>query len=212
MLCKDRSSSNSMITCKWFNQIRFSLILDTISVTDEELLQTTMAIFCNSLEQVSSDPIHNIKMKVQTPGNGAKSLSEFILQKKESVEFSKRASCMVEKIANIMRMHDIKNPKGRESMWREMHLTVLHNCEREQWDTLILGSAFAVNSSEFLIIYKSLAVNVLKTLLRRENVNDVFVKDTKLSEKEQQVIYYVAGYVIFTLQKNIEEWKVQNIT
>ena len=104
---------------------------------------------------------------------------------------------------NVLKLCPIKKGKGRELMWTEIHNILIFNTE--DWCLLLQGSSFSSTSQEFRILHHSVLMKIIQSLLSHENkqIEDLSTEiyDIHLINEEQQIIYYVAGYIVFTLRK-----------
>ena len=164
----------------------------------------------HALECVESDPINNINVAgFETPGNRVKRLSEFLLKQVEQSDYQKVANNVVRKMLNVLKLCPIKKGTGRELMWTEMHKILISNTDREDWCLLLQGSSFSSTSQEFRILHHSVLMKIIQSLLSHENkqIDDLSteIHDIHLTNEEQQIVYYVAGYIVFTLRKKYKK-------
>ena len=102
----------------------------------------------------------------------------------------------MDKIAILMRIHNLDTAKHRELLWKDIHVSILHGPSKLDFGTLLLQTEFEVNSNEFVMVYQSVASNIIKSLLQFEKTTESMEPDVKLSEKEQQVKSIYSYYLV----------------
>ena len=162
----------------------------------------------NAILEVENDPINSLTVKgYTTPGNTVKLISIMFLDKAESQksEFGKVAEETVIKIFNIIKLCDVNKENGREQLWSKMHnVFVNDSAEFDIWKILMVDSQYKHDSSEFKIFLHSVWMKLFYIIMKFENerkIGQTKIPDVKLTNEEQQVVYYVGGYIVFSLQK-----------
>lgn len=122
---------------------------------------------------------------------------------KEQHVFTQAVNSLFSQILQIVKETDFLLTKNRELLWKKIHQVTF---QTDGWGIILhsIPGEIGVSDLVFTSLHHFLAMNSVKEILQFktniEPVNDATVY-VELTEKEQQVIHYVGGYVIFALHK-----------
>lgn len=77
----------------------------------------------------------------------------------------------------------------------------------EQWKSFIANTVSAVNSFASISLFNFVANSVLLQTIADSNQSDqesLDIERMKLTKSEEESLYYVSGYIVFSLKKNIK--------
>ena len=161
-------------------------------------------VFVEALNEVKEDPINNLVFKHETPGNRVKNLASTVLQmKSENVDgFISLSNKFVGKIAAIIKGFPITKGQGRESMWKEVNTFIVEKTVIDEWRIMLCQET--LNSDDFCMFYQFLTMSIVHGILSHENEQNNLATttlDLHLTKEEQEVLYYVSGYIVFSLKR-----------
>ncbi|XP_057311592.1 uncharacterized protein LOC130649343 [Hydractinia symbiolongicarpus] len=177
----------------------------SLSITDHELQQEKMNFVRDAMVKISKDPINNIVVKgFKTPGNRVKELANSILNAGSDVLdiISENVVC---RIFKELQKSNLLTGSGKESLWRKVHELAQDDKFRQHWKH-VLPKGYCIDSQEFSMLLQKFVMELIKILVAHENKNRHVEKslDLKLTTEEQTVLYYVSGYIIFSLRKKYQ--------
>ena len=180
-------------------------VLDKVLATDEELLAKSSSMFLDALNAAIKDPINNIKVKgTVTPGNKIVILGEKILNTlKEHPEcLCSKTSDLVSELIDAIRSVSFSKAASRELMWQKVLSIMQDKSFFKHWnDVLILSDS---EESVVCSLFNFICMRIIHSIIKFENERNLeseIVPDLKLNDEEQQVLYYVAGYIVYSLLK-----------
>ena len=121
---------------------------------------------------------------------------------------------MVSEIASVVKSHPFSKPTGKEEMWKELQQLVLKSHTNTSWNEFIAG-AYS-NTKEMNIFHQTFFMNCIAKIMKFEHEKKELPKlpDIHLTDAEQEVLYYVAGYIVYSLRckyKRLEGCKHKDI-
>ena len=158
-----------------------------------------------------TDPIFAIKIGAkETPGNKCKRLSEIImLHREKSKEFPLACMNMVKEIHQVMKSHDLHKNEALERFWNEIHKIIVTKVSKDLWKNFFLElncDEFNERSITFQMLFQFIVMNIVQQILKSDVKNEAEeAVDVELTIQEQEVLSYVAGFVIFSLLKKYKK-------
>ena len=162
-----------------------------------------------------NDPINNIKIKgFTTPGNKVATLAKKLkdLLEDDSRYLIPLINDLVSKISSAMRSTSFSKAAHREVMWKSvLKVTQDGECFKEWTDILVfVKNDFGISILSSLIQFISMRIVYFIVKFENErkiasNSKSPSVEEIKLTEEEQQVLYYVAGYIVYSLLKKYKK-------
>ena len=193
-----------------------ALFLDVLQSTDEELISKSKSFLMSALQKSVDNPINNLNVAgVTTPGNKVKILSqEFIcaLQAKPDLHFSTSIN-LVGKLAIIVKRVNFLKQSSRENMWHEIMMLTQSDNMLETWKEVVPHSEF--KKATFRTLFYSVCMEIVTVIIKYENeqknhnISDKEL-DINLTDEEQQIIYYVSGYIVFSLLRKYQKIQSKN--
>ena len=164
-------------------------------------------IVVSALSAAASDPINNLCIpNTTTPGNKVRDISVLLLKLKDSAKFELTCRHMLDELVSFMVGNLAKN-SDLEIMWKNVHQYATNSSSRSSWLDVCLNHV-DVNSQEFVSLLHFIVMFSVKSVMLLEN--DLKKKDGKqpeskecntLSTEEQEILSYVAGYLVFSLKR-----------
>ena len=160
-----------------------------------------------SLNNSSTDPVNNIIIgSIETPGNKIKKLSDHLLTKKDTLEFEESAKNLILKIHDMMIHYNLRKDAQLELFWSKIHKYVANSESRKPWTPVLPDSPIFASLFQFIVM------QCVTLIMKHENESKMIAipvtqEELKLTTDEQEVITYVAGYLIFSLQKKYYKMK-----
>ena len=164
-------------------------------------------ILFTSLNEIALDLINNIKIQDQAiKGNHMGSLaSDIVTYLTNNKYYLDKCSKVVEHLSTIMHATTFSQSQSRESMW---YIIIVNNEDRSIHnyfiDTLLEISKHlhAVESGFLFHLCERVTKQIICTNVKKK---DISTKETlPISEEEKAILYYVSGYIIFSM---IEKYK-----
>ena len=178
----------------------FSATLTTIN--DEEFVSCSETFLRRAIEDAAKDEINNIKIPGQeTPGNKVVVFANELLKKD-----LENADCQ----ATVQDVIDVVDGVNLtvEKMWKEIH-DMATNDTPNNWLIILENTSYSLESSTFSSLYHFILMRLVEYIIEYENEKkreSLFSQeDLRLTEDQQQIVRYVAGYIIFSLTK---KWKM----
>ena len=98
--------------------------------------------------------------------------------------------------------------REKEKMWKEIH-DMATNDTPNNWLIILENTSYSLESSTFSSLYHFILMRLVEYIIEYENEKkreSLFSQeDLRLTEDQQQIVRYVAGYIIFSLTK---KWKM----
>ena len=177
--------------------------LEKLTITGVAAIESSADLLCKCLEKIANDPINNLRVgSVEIPGNKLVKLAYEIIKIchnhprcAETVFIS-----TTKKIGEIMKHCDFKKVASKKEFWKSIHLFYLSAEAKCSWDSIL---AF-IPDNNLIQLFPSVSISslIIHEILHLENKNTPNGEsqgDIVLSEEEQQVMRYVAGYIIYSL-------------
>ena len=181
-------------------------VLGQLTATDEELLQECPKYLMEVLEMVINYPFYNIKMpNVITPGN---MIVEFGGELNRTVSNNPEiknslAVSLISTLSKITKKVSFSSSQSKEKMWTEV-LKLMSQEKHVEPFTEFAKTLLKYNENKFNSLYSFLIDKLVFLLINFENDHkkcaDTEVK-TDISPGEEQVIYYVSAYIVYSLRK-----------
>ena len=174
------------------------IVLDETEVKTKAVTQMVSAI-----EICKNNPVYSIKIpNFETPGNKVLSLCEAVLQVSSKQEFKVLSEFTASKIFDIIKKCDLTELKEQEELLSSIHKFIL---DSDSWcDFIKANVAITVDLktvSLFLFpVIQNYITQFLKEVNHRQDQSNQKILYLKLTQEEEKVIYYVAGYVVFALR------------
>ena len=135
----------------------------------------------------------------------ASSASEIITYLTNNKYYMDKCSKVVEHLSAIMYATNFGQPQSRESMW---HKIIVNNEDRSLHnyfsDTLLEISKHS-HAVESGLLFHSCERIIKEVISRNVKKKEIATKETlPISKKEEQILYYVPGYITFSM---IEKYK-----
>ena len=123
----------------------------------------------------------------------------------------------LQKVIDIVQSTNLTVANEKEKMWKSIH-ALSTDKSPDNWKELMKKTSFDLDSSTFSSLYHFVLMKIVENILIYENEKSKKVSSNEevvtMSEDEQQIVRYVAGYILFSLTrkwKKISENKKGNI-
>ena len=156
----------------------------------------------SAITSCRDNPIFNKEIKnYETPGNKVKFLCENILKHIATPEFKEVCENTVHEIFEILKKVNFTKFGDQEEFWIDIHQMLLKD---DLWNYFITESV-AVTKPEIVSLFLySLLQEYVTQVIREDNTRresgQTKTLDLTLTRQEEKVIYYVAGYVVFSFR------------
>ena len=162
------------------------------------------------LEEVRDDKFNNMKVKnITTPGNimvtASSDLASTLKNNQDLWRKISREFLMT--LASVVRETNLLHGESKEKMWNKI-LHYQDDCTLSEFFNPILREKYSEPTISSLMF--ALTTTVVKRIFILENqlyrdTLEVNI-ETELTNKEQEVIYYVSGYILFSLIKRYKKF------
>jgi len=107
-------------------------------------------------------------------------------------------------VVDIVSGKDLITPQSKEKIWSSIHQ--LSITTPEHWRAIIDNTSFSIDSVAFTSLHHFVLVRLVEYVLSYENnlqkeEATYESEESRLSEDEQQIVRYVAGYILFSLSR-----------
>ena len=199
------------------------LFLDKNSSSVANSLSVSTDMLLNVFVAAVNDPINNRSVNRRiTPGNEIKLLAEDMLSvfQRHPELLSSKSNELVAAIANSIKSASFTKAASRELMWKNVLVMMQDKKLSEKWNNVFTFREKPCKRTVFSALFYFVCMEVIKYIIKFENDRQLknttcVMADLKLTDEEQQVIYYVAGYIVFSILKkyrNIERNNPRNAT
>ena len=150
-----------------------------------------------------------------TPGNKVKKLAEecIVIFNTNPNILTSRSIELVGKLAIIIKSVKFLKPASRDSMWHEVLLLMKDKAMLKSWEDFLRENSNFVQST-FSSMFHYVCMEIVRFIMKYENLKRESapkeVIDIELTQDEQQVVYYVAGYVVFSLLRKYKKINLNN--
>lgn len=182
----------------------------TLKPTDHEFIENQNSYILNALICSRDDPFNNMKVPgITTPGNKTAELASnlFNMLKDNADLLSEVATEIVSYIAEIYSSTNFKLPSHREKLWSEILSAIKFDYNQIKLFDIAFRH-FRCEDSIFRSLYFTVCSKVLLSIVQHvnesKNVDDEVV-DLQISKEEKQVVYYVAGFIVYALLKKYDK-------
>ena len=188
----------------------FALSLGYLKVGIDEL--KPVELLEASLRKISEDPINNLKMGTyETPGNKIKKISDDLLQLTATGSFKELSADVVHSLYRFIDKYGLQTTKCQKQFWIHIHKYITSKSSKYLLVKILLENKININGSVISTIFQGIVMDVINRILKLHNQHQIpeMTSNTelKLSEDEQQIIYYVAGFIIFSMKKKYTHLK-----
>ncbi|XP_066928756.1 uncharacterized protein [Clytia hemisphaerica] len=181
-----------------------------ISYDIDQVVEANMVqMLCNILESSRDDPINNLAVgSTKTKGNLVADLAQSILAVKENQIFKNFAVKHFTEIFEFVSQTDFLKPINREKLWRSVHKTTQKTNDYAGLLDLI-KSEFDHKHPVVSTLHQFIVVSTVESMIKL-NISDESIdgneatldtSEVSIPEKDQQVLHFIAGYLIFALEK-----------
>ena len=182
--------------------IDFLISYSALWTTSKEQLNP-LSLITNLLLQIKKDPINNLTVgETVTPGNLVRDYAEILLQSSDKENFKVAARTLVWHVFELLNaMKRIDKNSEMQSFYRNIHLYTTNNNNFLLWKGLTL----VVSDNTVSSLVHSLTMGVVREIVAIENKSVApdapSSDDLRLTKDEQEVLSYVAGYIVASLRK-----------
>ena len=160
----------------------------------------TARCFDKAILAIINDKINNIKIgSKETFGNRVKNIAESIYMLHQTERYEVVHKDLVTKMLTMF--------QERKNLIVDSELQILlkdvHVFSAEKSNYKEFKSIVNIECNEFVSMFHSTCINMMTEIVRMENetLKEPFV-EANLTEEEQQVLRYSAGYIIFSLRRH----------
>ena len=102
--------------------------------------------------------------------------------------------------------NDVSREIGKEEMWSDIHLKLCNGDMDPFWANFLQFHmpAFELSSLEFKIFIQTLVMGTIEFIIKKENSEcnqEKTLQNVPLSNHEQEVIYHIGGFIVYSLRK-----------
>jgi len=115
---------------------------------------------------------------------------------------------------SIVGQYDLRKNESKEKMWREIHKLYLDEKILEEWTTLMNINKLLIEQTTLQSFFHSFVMGNVTEIISTHNMLSTVKKDEEqqpLNKEEQEITYYVAGFVIFSLLKHYTNLSVKTV-
>ena len=197
----------------------FSLILEYDpskhwTLTDNELKSKSVEIMVRSFTLSAEDPINNLVVQdCITPGNKVRDLSKQLLQMQKDKGFIDTCEKFVFHIFNMIKRYNMSKDTEQEKFWSAFHLFNVKLEANKLWFDFMCEkfSQQMYHSATFksliFFVSRQIVLAIISIQNTLNNQKPATMDELKLTDDEQQIIRYVAGYVVFSLKNKYNKIK-----
>lgn len=155
----------------------------------------TKSIFENAIDSIINDKINNIKIgEKETFGNKVQNIAKTI---KAGVTHNLRKIVVETIFAFMDQRTNLITESEIAKLARSLHQHTLNDVYHHQFASLT-----DTKTNEFGSMYTSLCFNILVEIMRSQiHQKEEEFKEGQLTEGEQQVLRYTAGYILFSMRR-----------
>ena len=172
------------------------------------------AILSTVIVRIKDNPINNLQVPGhKTKGNFVAEYASSLLAMKDDDDLTQAFTCTMQNVFEVLKDVNVSQASSRENMWREIHQLVSQ--PNVGWNAVIEKLQTDNKSPIFTTLYKNIVFDIVGEILSLNNVGkEPSNEDTpvSLTEKEKMAIHYVAGYVVFALEKHYARLKQSIVT
>ena len=146
---------------------------------------------------------------METLGNRVKRLSDIMLCSKDLPDFLKVSEAFVGDVMSLMSGLNLAKSANQEILWQNVHRYTISPTSREIWLTVI--SSDTADLPSFHALFHFLVMRCVNSIMSLENeerfehTKCVKATNWELTKEEQEVVSYVAGYMIFSLKRKYKK-------
>jgi len=180
---------------------------DYVLPTNHEYVKDSEKFVLSALQTSISDYANNIKIPgIVTPGNKVVTLASVAVSVITESTESNNLLCqeLVKNIADIVKTVNFKKPSSREKMWSELLSMVKKDYASTKFYGILKKKSPEYEEAIFCSLYQSICLEVLNSIMKYTNESrrtKITSGDLSMTNEENQILHYVAGYVVFSLSK-----------
>ena len=184
-------------------------VLDMISTNEEELISRSKQFLLEAISDAIQDPINNrMVANYETPGNLIVKLAKHVLsllQASPQLLETKSAEVVGNVAKEICKVHFSK-AKSREQMW----CNILHMMQNDIVKKTWTGICDQFSNSTISSFHQYICTRIVNCIVifeneRKRDVVGIRTEDLHLTDDEQRVLYYVAGFIVFSMIKKYKK-------
>ena len=191
--------------------------LDKLKITDTQLSEQSPEMLLLAIKAAMDDPIHNmvVSQNIVTPGNKIQSLAKSCYEtlRQERKLLLEMSTDIVAAIGNILQETSFSDLKSRESMWS----LVLEILQDQKWYFAwsdLVGKCEYQNKSVFSGFFRFIVFDIMTSIIKfannqRKSSNEQAL-DLRFSKEEEEIVYYVSGYIVYSLIKRYTRLSAAN--
>ena len=171
----------------------------------------------DALNAAVLDRVYNLVVgDVITPGNMVRNLAVEVLDifNAENNLLISKSSDLVSIIATILQSVNFSKPASTENMWGRILNIIQDKSMFSKWED-VLSKCKSTSERTFGTLFYFIVMQLVKYIMKFENARKLASKveapDLKLTDDEQQVLYYVCGYIVFSMRKKYIKMKGKNV-
>jgi len=189
-----------------------------MNLSREDVEIQSITVLETALKSAITDPINNVvKKSGSTFGNRVRDLAQTIKCLSSEELFVNCARNFAVDLYSFLAQGNLLDETFRVNIWSKVHQYSLNVSKKRLWIGLV--NEETVSSDEFSSLFHFLCMRVIEGLMAIENKNiadkqcdEVTPPTTSpMTNQEQEVLRYVAGYVIFSLKKRYKLLTKSNV-
>ena len=159
------------------------------------------------INSVITDPCNIMTVgNHRSPGNRLKAFCEEIFLYRDTDSFRDSCVAMCQFLLETLHNNDVSREIGKEEMWSDIHLKLCNGDMDHFWRNFLQlhMPAFEPSSLEFKICIQTLAMGTIEFIIKKENAErnqEIKLENVPLSNHEQEVIYHIGGFIVYSLKK-----------
>ena len=185
-----------------------------MKVTDEELITKSPDFLLASIEAAMTDLFHNMKVSenITIPGNKIQKHSQvcFKMFTEDNDLLLWKSRELVPKIAEVLKETSFRSLSSRQDMWCKV-LELLHEeAWFKSWKVMYPPLELSVFSGFFRYVVMEKVTAIIKSENESNRYSSEKLLELTLTKEEEEVLYYVSGYIVFSLVNKYTRLLVNN--
>ena len=185
-----------------------------MKVTDDELITKSPDFLLASIEAAMTDPFHNMKVSenITTPRNKIQKLSQVCFETftEDNDLLLWKSRELVPKIGEVLKETSFRSLSSRQDMWCKV-LELLHEeAWFKSWKVMYPPLELSVFSGFFGHIVMDIVTAIIKFENESNRNSSEKLLELTLTKEEEEVLYYVSGYIVFSLVNKYTRLLVNN--
>ena len=161
-----------------------------------------------------TDPFHNMKVSenITTPGNKIQKLSQVCFETftEDNDLLLWKSRELVPKIGEVLKETSFRSLSSRQDMWCKV-LELLHE---EAWFKSWKVMYPPLELSVFIGFFRYIVMDIVTAIIKFENEPNRYssekLLELTLTKEDEEVLYYVSGYIVFSLVKEYTRLLLNN--